>query len=242
MKKIVSFFNNINNKYLYFITILFLIVILIVISFCIKKEPVVVTEQIPVEYKEEIVEEKNSIKVDIKGAVNNPGVYELELNSRVIDAINQAGGLTENADTTLINLSKNLKDEMTIIIYTKEEIEKYKESKKQIEYVYIEVEKCPDKINDACINQNDEPSESNTLLDKEEPISSENNVEKNALVSINNSTSEELQTISGIGKSKADAIINYRNENGSFKAIEDIKNVSGIGEALFEKIKDFITI
>jgi competence protein ComEA len=245
MKKIISILNNIDNKYLYSIIFLLFLIIIIIIFVSNSSEQVVVTEQIPLECNEEVVEETNNVKVDIKGAVNNPGVYELESNSRVIDAINMAGGLLENADTTLINLSKNLTDEMTIIIYTKEEIENYKATQKQIEYVYIEVESCPDKINDACINPSSEESSSSSKTENTSTKTSttqDNTTEESKLVSINTATSDELQTISGIGKSKAEAIINYRTQNGSFKSIEDIKNVSGIGDSLFEKIKDYITI
>ena len=70
----------------------------------------------------------------------------------------------------------------------------------------------------------------------------EDNEEENKLVNINTASKEELLTITGIGDSKAEAIISYREENGDFKAIEDIKNVSGIGDSLFEKIKEFITV
>ena len=142
------------------------------------------------------------------------------------DLINKAGGVTKNADTSLINLSKKLKDEMVVIIYSKEEVATLKEkTKENTENI------CP-KENDACAN---------TTL---EPITKENIQEEtvNTKISINTATIEELQNIKGIGKSKAEAIIKYRDENGKFKKIEDIKNVSGIGDAAFEKIKDQITI
>ena len=63
----------------------------------------------------------------------------------------------------------------------------------------------------------------------------------NSLISINTASLEELKTLPGIGESKANSIIKYR-ETSSFNTIEDIKNVSGIGESLFEKIKDYITV
>ena len=62
------------------------------------------------------------------------------------------------------------------------------------------------------------------------------------LVNINTASSEELQTISGVGPSKANLIIDYRNSNGGFKKIEDIMNIKGIKEGLFNKIKDKITV
>lgn len=66
------------------------------------------------------------------------------------------------------------------------------------------------------------------------------NSSENELININTADSDELNKINGIGKSKAEAIIKYREENGGFKSIEEIKNVSGIGEATFEKIKSSI--
>lgn len=177
--------------------------------------------------------QEKTVKVDIKGEVLNPSVYELDANSRIIDVIHKAGGLTQNADTTYINLSKKIKDEMVIILYSKEEIQDYKKDKEQVKYVYIENDcECPDEMNEACIEEKKTKKESNQ----------EKTEEKDTLVSINEADVEELQTLSGIGKSKAESIIAYRKENGDFKTVEDIKNVSGIGDSVFEKIKDKITV
>ena len=152
--------------------------------------------------------------VDVKGAVNAPGVYELEDGKRVIDAINLAGGFSDKADTINVNLSKRLTDEMFIVIYTKQEIYNYKKSNETSNINCASFEcVCPDVKNDACIEKN---------------LKAENNKkEANNKVSINNATKEDLMSLTGIGESKANAIINYRNENGLFKQIEDIKNVSG---------------
>ncbi len=167
--------------------------------------------------------------VDVKGAVNAPGVYELEDGKRVIDAINLAGGFSDKADTINVNLSKRLTDEMFIVIYTKQEIYNYKKSNETSNINCASFEcVCPDVKNDACIEKN---------------LKAENNKkEANNKVSINNATKEDLMSLTGIGESKANAIINYRNENGLFKQIEDIKNVSGIGDSVFEKIKNNITL
>ena len=104
--------------------IFFLIILFIFNLFSEEKEV-----EIPLlEEKEEIVEIASTIRIDIKGAVNNPGVYELDKNSRVLDAIEKSGGFLESADTSTINLSKKLEDEMVIIIYTREEINAFKEN------------------------------------------------------------------------------------------------------------------
>ena len=87
------------------------------------------------EIKESVKENKKSLKINIKGAVANPGVYEFSEGERVIDAINKSGGLLENSDTSVINLSKNLIDEMVIVIYTKDEVNEMKGSNVIVQYV-----------------------------------------------------------------------------------------------------------
>lgn len=169
--------------------------------------------------KEEKKEEKAKIKIDIKGEISAPGVYELTTENNVIDAINMAGGLTEQSDTSNINLSKKLTDEMVIIIYSKDEIKSMNEKEKIT---------CPP-CNNACINESDERGKLKTE-------------EVSEIININKASKEELLTLKGIGESKADAIIEYREKEGEFKTIEDIKNVPGIGETLFEKIKENITV
>lgn len=179
--------------------------------------------------------EGSTVFVDVKGAVNAPGVYELDDDKRVIDAINLAGGLAVNADTVNLNLSKKLADEMYIIVYTKDEIYNYKknnESNNKIECASFECV-CPDINNNACISDDKNSNISESKKD---------NQTSSSLISINNASKEELMSLTGIGESKADAIISYRKENGLFKDINDIKNVSGIGDALYDKIKDKITL
>lgn len=242
--------NKINEtiyKYKNIIFILLIIIIIVIIQIVNKdksnKTNIIKAAENIIEIEKPVIEqnkettpsyEQKKIKIDIKGEVLNPGVYELNEGDRVIEAINISGGLTNDADTTLINLSKNLKDEMVIIIYNKYEIDKLKEEKNKKEVIieYIEKEcKCPDNINDACITDNKESEE------KEE-----SKEENNKKISLNEGTIEELMTIPGIGETKAQSIIEYRTQNKEFKTIEEIKNIKGIGESTFEKLKDFITI
>ena len=166
----------------------------------------------------------DTVYVDIKGAVNNPGVYEVYSNSRVIDVIKEAGDFTDDADTSIINLSKKVSDEMYIIVYTKDEMNSYKERFIPTKTIIKEVEKkimCPDTENDACLK--------------------DNNTSFEGKININSASKEELESLPGIGSSKADAILEYR-ENNTFNSIEDIKNVTGIGDSLYEKIKDNIEV
>lgn len=173
-------------------------------------------------------EKQNTIQVDIKGAVVKPGVYELSENSNVKEVIEKSGGLTEYADTSYINLSKHLKDEMVIIIYSKDEITAMKDGQQNV--VVVEGKcVCPNITNDGCLDaknmvDNTRPQQSNT-----------------GMVNLNTATLEELQSLTGIGLSKAKDIIAYREQNGGFESIEEITQVKGIGNATFEKIKDRIT-
>lgn len=175
----------------------------------------------------------NTVFVDVKGAVNAPGVYELDEGRRVIDAINLAGGLSDNANTINLNLSKKLTDEMYIVVYTKNEIAEYKKSNDNSKITCASNEcVCPDAKNDACIKK-----------DKKAPnLKTDDNVKLDTKVSINNATKEELMTLSKIGDAKAAAIISYRQEHGNFNTLEDIKNVSGIGDSIYEAIKENITL
>ena len=171
------------------------------------------------------------LKFNIKGAVKNPGVYSFKKGERVSDAIEKSGGLLENADTSVINLSKNLFDEMVIIIYTFDEVNAMRGNNVIIQYVEKECN-CPAITNDACLSNDDTNyNDNNTTY---------SNVSKK--VSINTASLSELQTLTGIGETKANAIIKYREEHGPFSKIEDLMNVSGIGDATFAKIKDNITI
>ena len=184
------------------------------------------TKELLVSKKEDTKKETSSnetYKVDIKGEIINPGIYSLSSASRVIDVIEKAGGLTPNANTTVINLSKKIIDEMVIIIYSNEQVQNFaktKEVEQQVQQYCIQPDNNALK-NDACITESTNTS---------------------SKVSINNATLEQLQTLPGIGASKAQDIINYRTEHGQFQSIEDLKNISGIGDSIFAKIKDYITL
>lgn len=169
----------------------------------------------------------NYFYVDIKGEVKKPGTYKIEEGKRVIDVINLAGGLTKSADTSANNLSMKVKDEMVIVIYSDDEIKDFETVKEKESLITNNCNKKNNNIiNDSCVS-NEEFSDVSDVVKE--------------LVSINSASKEELMTVSGIGESKALAIIEYRNKNGLFKDISEVKNVSGIGDSLYEKIKDYIT-
>lgn len=218
-------------KYLFFV---FTLILVVLGSYYYENNNSVATpnvKKLSVSKKEE--EDKNSdyqtVFVDVKGAVNNPGVYEIDKEKRIIDAINLAGGLSNGANTINLNLSKKVSDEMYIVVYTQKQINEYKNNSTNQNY-YCAADECicPDISNDACIKNSVNISDEKDII--------------NNKISINNASKEELTKLPGIGESKADLIIKYRNENGAFKSIEDIKNVSGIGDSIYEKIKNSITI
>ena len=218
------------DKIRYILLSIIIILELIVISFLVfdndTKECISNNEVVPVlEEKEETNEEEivPKIKVDIKGAVKKAGVYELDEGSRVSDIIKLAGGLKSNASTKYLNLSKKLEDEMVIKVYTENQIKNM-----NITYKVQEECKCPTEDITICAG-------SNVITNGTGSIGTNK-------VSINKASKEELMTLSGVGESKAEAIIEYRNKNNGFKSLEELMNVSGIGEAAYNKIKDFITL
>ena len=159
---------------------------------------------------------KNVI-VEIKGDVVNPGVYTLKKNSTVKDLIDASGGVLENVDTYTINMSKKLVDGMVVVMYPNENFE------------------VDDNVNYYIIKPD---IENNMLFD--EYVTNE--IWESSKISINKADALKLMELPGIGEAKASAIIEYRNNNGLFKSIEDIKNVKGIGNSIYEKIKDYITV
>ena len=151
--------------------------------------------------KDEKAEDKHDEKifVDVKGAVKHPGVFETTKDKRVKDLIEEAGGLLDDADTSTLNLSQKVKDQMVI-------------------YVLKNGEK-PKQISDGS-----------------------SSTPNGDVININTANKEQLMKISGVGKTKAEAIIAHREKNGDFKTKEDITKVRGIGKSTFEKIKDKIEV
>ena len=169
-------------------------------------------DKVNVESNNRVDENKdNNIVVHISGAVLNEGVIELKEGSRIKDAIEKAGGLKENACIKEINLAEVLDDGIKINIPTIEEYNKNKENNGE------------EKSNIAFQTDNKTTSKKNNIGQSDNKSTGQNNNKK---VNINTATQSELETLPGIGSSTALKIINYRKENGKFKSIEDIKNVS----------------
>ena len=164
--------------------------------------------------KEKNVENENTIIIHITGSVKKPGIVKLKEGSRIEDAIEEAGGLTENADITKVNLAYIVEDGTKIKIPSSSD----------------------EDIGDEEIIDN--RSGENIIV--EENISSSN--KNNQIVNINKATEKEFQSLPGIGPSLASKIVEYRSQKGKFESIEDIKNVTGIGSGKYENIKDLITV
>jgi competence protein ComEA len=150
------------------------------------------------------IQEPESFIVDVKGQVKMPGVYASSQDERVIDVVQRAGGLTENADESKVNFAEHVQDAMVIYI--------------------------PAKGEEGSIPQGltGDPSAAGGA--------------KQGKINLNKADENELQNLPSIGPSKAAAIIEYRETNGAFKSVEDLKNISGIGDKTFDKLKDLITV
>ena len=157
------------------------------------------------EVREQIAEdtEDEYIYVHVCGAVEVPGVYSIKKPARVYEALELAGGITDDGLEEVINQAREVVDGEQIYIPTVEEKE-------------------------------------NGLVDM--PSLDEKTSASDGRININMASLEELMTLPGIGQSKASAIIDYRESNGKFGSVEDIMNIEGIKEGVFNKIKDKISI
>jgi len=141
-------------------------------------------------------ESEKEVTVDVKGAVKNPGVYQLQAGARVHDALQKS-----------INQAQKLTDEAVVYVAKVGE-------------------------EGADVTQTSQTPAGNGGTEKG----------KSGLVNLNTATEAELQTVSGIGQKKAQDIIAYREANGKFKSVDELKNVSGIGAKTLEKLKDYVTV
>lgn len=160
-------------------------------------------------------EQKEKIIVHITGAVNKGGIVTLEENSRVADAIEAAGGLKEDADINKINLAYILEDGVKIKIPS---------------------------INDKEENEEKENTQDIEIVENVPEGNSNSGNIKTGKININKASQIELETLPGIGPSIALKIINYRNENGKFSSIDDLKKINGVGDSKYENIKNLICV
>ena len=176
------------------------------------EEQLLTSEEAIDKAQDQQLNEQTEIIVHITGAVKKEGIVTLKENSRIADAVEAAGGLKEDADMSKINLAYVLEDGMKIKI--------------------------------PSVNDKDEGTKQDVTNEEEiVDIIPESNIKsEKEMVNINKASQTELETLPGIGPSIALKIINYRNENGKFSNIEDLKKVSGIGENKYENIKALISV
>ena len=155
---------------------------------------------------------KTKVVVHVVGEVNEPGVVELKDGSRIIDAINAAGGKTEDADLSKINLAYIVEDGTQIYVPRVGEDREEVITESAGEGIIVESSKI------------------------------EQNETKEQKVNINTATLEKLQSLPGVGQVTAQKIIDYREQNGKFKSPEELKNVPGIGESKFNSLRDCIVV
>ena len=179
-------------------------------------------KEIPKDELEVINNEK--IYVYITGEVNNPGIVVLPIGSRISDAIDYAGGVTSNADIMKINLVYMLQDGMKVNIPSSKELN----DNPKFEYITM--------------GSGDEKNDNKDFNTLETTNNKSESAFKISNVNINTATQTELETLPGIGPSLALKIINYRKQNGKFKSIEELKNVSGIGDNKYDEIKKYIYV
>lgn len=161
-------------------------------------------------------EETNNLEgkiiVHIIGEVKNTGILILKEGARIADAIESAGGATEEADLNKINLAYTLKDGQKIYVPNKKDEENI---------VYIT-----------------EGSGNNVIVENGD----ESEMKEKIKININTASQAELEELPGIGEAIASRIIEYREENGTFNKIEDLLNVKGIGDAKFAEIKEYVVV
>lgn len=176
------------------------------------------TAKEPEPVRTETAPDRREVKVYVCGAVRNPDVYCLDSDMRIADAVEAAGGFTESAGGTYLNLAAKISDGQKIYIPTVAEIEEALEE---------------GELSAATVN----------ITSNTPGITSENSTGGDGgLVDINSADRDTLMTLPGIGQSKADKIIAYRETNGGFSSIEDIMLVAGIKEGLYNKVKDRICV
>lgn len=169
------------------------------------EEQINYNEMLAEEVEDNFENEEDKIVIYITGEVVNQGVIELEYGSRISDAIEKAGGITETANINNVNLAYKLEDGQKIYIPN---------------------------INETEVE----------IVQEGEDGVVEDSSENEEIININNATSTELQNLQGIGETLAQNIIDYREENGRFKNIEELMNVPGIGESKFNNIKEQIKV
>jgi competence protein ComEA len=151
------------------------------------------------------------LMVQVAGQVQAPGLYSLPRGSRMQDAIQAAGGLTNQADQAAVNLAARLKDGEKVVVPAV-----------------------------GALSSVPKPVESSS--EGSQPGSQNNPESVSFPIDLNLATLEELDALPGIGPTRAQDILRYREEHGGFKTVEELKEIPGIGDATFDRLKEYITV
>lgn len=200
------------NQYKRFLGIVFVVIAILVLYF-VNQQKTVIDE--PNKFKASIQKSSsqskqiksatnNKIFVDIKGQINQPGVYQLDDSLLINDAIKIAGGTTADADLNQINLAQKLQDEMVIYIPKVGE----------------------ENLNQSTINNSADSTKS----------------QSNSKININSADLSQLQDLNGVGEKKAAMIIEYRNQNGKFKSVDDLANIKGFGTKTIDNLREQVIV
>ena len=192
------------------------------------------------------IEEK--IAVHICGAVKQPGVYYLRENQRLYEGIQKAGGFQDDADRDYLNQALLLEDGMKIVVPTKDEIRQriFSEADQAEEVHGITGNNVKQNSNPDIYIQSSGMTEKialeNGYLQKKDEAEKSGTIEQGGKIDLNTADEALLCTLPGIGASRAKSILTYREEHGPFQKPEDVMKVSGIKEAAYEKIKDYVIV
>lgn len=193
------------------VIIVIIIIVVVIYNFVLKKDAVEEYDYSEIVSDENVMEneiiENTKIKVYVTGAVNTPGVIELEEGARIEDAISLAGGVTAQSDLSKVNLAYSLEDGQKL--YIPNISENFNEE-------YITTESIEGVV--------------------------ESTTGSKSKVNINKGGVSELSSLPGVGESLAQKIITYREANGKFEKIDDLKNVTGIGDKKYESLKEYICV
>ena len=236
------------NKIIYIFICIIIVILCVIILFFLDKKDASSEDYNYLEISEESInsnttednniEIQNNIYIHIMGEVKNPGVVIAKEGDRIKDIIEKAGGTTEKADLKNINLAYKVEDGQKINIPNIDENKSENILQEKDDEKNKSTTNNTRNENKKNVNHITKSSGTNVIVD-----GNNNDAEsKSSKVNINTATQTELETLNGIGPSTASKIIKYRNEKGKFKKIEDIKNVSGIGEAKFKKIEADIVV
>lgn len=239
------------NKIIYIFICIIIVILCVIILFFLDKKDASSEDYNYLEISEESInsvttennntEVQNNIYIHIMGEVKNPGVVIAKEGDRIKDIIEKAGGTTEKADLKNINLAYKVEDGQKINIPNIDENKNENVLQEKDDEKNKSTTNNTNNTNDKNaknVNHITKSSGTNVIVDG----NNNDDESKSSKVNINTATQTELETLNGIGPSTASKIIKYRNEKGKFKKIEDIKNVSGIGEAKFKKIEADIVV